>query len=91
MLLCVHSTRRAVTTGHLLLQFRFNGSMVLVLIYGITLTWYVGTDACVNYAVTWYGNPPVSFTIVCFQVWPALLRAWGAAAAHGCGMTLHNG
>eukprot|EP00892_Ulva_mutabilis_P005825 jgi/Ulvmu1/3614/UM017_0026.1 len=50
------------------LQFRFNGSMVLALIIGMTLTWYVGSDACVNYTVTWYGNPPVTFIIVCLQL-----------------------
>eukprot|EP00892_Ulva_mutabilis_P005823 jgi/Ulvmu1/3612/UM017_0024.1 len=50
------------------LQFRFNGSMVLSLMYGIALTWYLGSDACVNYAVTWYGNPPVTFIIICFQL-----------------------
>eukprot|EP00892_Ulva_mutabilis_P005824 jgi/Ulvmu1/3613/UM017_0025.1 len=50
------------------LQFRFNGGMVLALIFGIALTWYLGSDACVNYAVTWYGNPPVTFVIVCFQL-----------------------
>ena len=64
-----HPSRRR-NTMHLPLQFRFNGSMVLALIIGISLTWYMGTDACVNYAVTWYGNAPVTFVIVCFQVCP---------------------
>lgn len=54
----------------LLLQFRFNGSMVLSLIFGMALTWYLGSDACVNFTVTWFGNPPVTFIIVMFQVCP---------------------
>ena len=55
------------------MQIRFNGSMLLALIFGITLTWYIGSDACVNYAVTWYGNPAVTFIIVCLQVLPPAL------------------
>ena len=41
-----------------------------MLLVGVTLTWFVGSTTCVNYALTWFGNPPVTFTIVCLQVLP---------------------
>ena len=52
------------------MQFRYNGGIVLMLLVGVTLTWFVGSTTCVNYALTWFGNPPVTFTIVCLQVLP---------------------
>eukprot|EP00892_Ulva_mutabilis_P004928 jgi/Ulvmu1/2807/UM142_0005.1 len=50
------------------LQFRYNGGIVLMLLVGVTLSWFVGTNTCVNYALTWFGAPPVTFTIVCLQM-----------------------
>lgn len=58
----------ALASAAVCVQLRFNGSLMLVLVTGVVLTWYIGSDACVNYAVTWYGNVPVTFTVCAFQV-----------------------
>eukprot|EP00892_Ulva_mutabilis_P005827 jgi/Ulvmu1/3616/UM017_0028.1 len=67
------------------IQTRVNGGMVFMLLLSMALTWYLGSDACVNYAVTWFGVPSVSLIIVAIQVMAFYItypRSPGDMASH---------
>lgn len=49
---------------------RVNASMTLIMLISMGLTWYLGSDTCTNYAVTWFGVPSVSLVIIAAQVRP---------------------
>eukprot|EP00892_Ulva_mutabilis_P004926 jgi/Ulvmu1/2805/UM142_0003.1 len=52
-------------------QMRFNGCMMLALFLGMTVTglyYLIARKACITYATTWLGNPPICLIFVAMQV-----------------------
>ena len=48
--------------------------MVATLLVSMGLTWYLGGNTCVNYAITWFGVPSVGLMVVSIQVRPLRLH-----------------
>lgn len=55
------------------LQLRVHAAMVATMLVSMALTRFLGDDACVNYAISWFGVPAVGLVIVSIQVRPCQL------------------
>ena len=52
-------------------QLRLTGTVVACIIMDLVLNWFVGSNACANYSLTWYGTPSLVLAIA-FVGWLVL-------------------